>query len=304
MCSLADLRVTLCGVPLQSPVIAASGTFGFGQEFSRIVDMRWLGATSGKGLTLEGKAGNEGERLYETPAGLINSIGLQNPGVRHFIQHELPAMKRLGPAAMANLGGSTIETYEEGARLLDGTDVDLLELNISCPNVKAGGIAYGIKAESAREVVARVRACTQKPLVVKLSPNAENITEMALACEEAGADGLSLVNTFQAMAIDLASRRPVFQNVFAGLSGPAIRPIALRMVYQVCKAVHVPVVGLGGIATAEDALAFIMAGATAVQVGTASFANPRACEDVARGMAAWMDENGVKTLDEIRGAAL
>ncbi len=301
---MADLRVTLCGVPLQSPVIAAAGTFGFGQEFSRIVDMRWLGAISGKGLTLEGKAGNEGERLYETPAGLINSIGLQNPGVRHFIQHELPAMKRLGPAAMANLGGSTIETYEEGARLLDGTDVDLLELNISCPNVKAGGIAYGIKAESAREVVARVRACTQKPLVVKLSPNAENITEMALACEEAGADGLSLVNTFQAMAIDLASRRPVFQNVFAGLSGPAIRPIALRMVYQVCKAVHVPVVGLGGIATAEDALAFIMAGATAVQVGTASFANPRACEDVARGMAAWMDENGVKTLDEIRGAAL
>ena len=301
---MADLRVTLCGVPLQSPVIAASGTFGFGQEFSRIVDMRWLGAISGKGLTLEGKAGNEGERLYETPAGLINSIGLQNPGVRHFIQHELPAMKRLGPAAMANLGGSTIETYEEGARLLDGTDVDLLELNISCPNVKAGGIAYGIKAESAREVVARVRACTQKPLVVKLSPNAENITEMALACEEAGADGLSLVNTFQAMAIDLASRRPVFQNGFAGLSGPAIRPIALRMVYQVCKAVHVPVVGLGGIATAEDALAFIMAGATAVQVGTASFANPRACEDVARGMAAWMDENGVETLDEIRGAAL
>ena len=194
-------------------------------------------------------------------------------------------MKRLGPAAMANLGGSTIETYEEGARLLDGTDVDLLELNISCPNVKAGGIAYGIKAESAREVVARVRACTQKPLVGKAEPQrAENITEMALACEEAGADGLSLVNTFQAMAIDLASRRPVFQNVFAGLSGPAIRPIALRMVYQVCKAVHVPVVGLGGIATAEDALAFIMAGATAVQVGTASFANPRACEDVA---AAW-----------------
>ena len=301
---MADLRVTLCGVPMQSPVIAASGTFGFGQEFSRIVDMRWLGAISGKGLTLEGKAGNEGERLYETPAGLINSIGLQNPGVRHFIEHELPAMKRPGPAAMANLGGSTIETYEEGARLLDGTDVDLIELNISCPNVKAGGIAYGIRAQSAREVVARVRACTKKPLVVKLSPNAENITEMALACEEAGADGLSLVNTFQAMAIDLASRRPVFQNIFAGLSGPAIRPIALRMVYQVCRAVRVPVVGLGGIATGEDALAFIMAGAAAVQVGTASFANPRACEDVARGMAAWMDENGVKTLDEIRGAAL
>ena len=238
---MADLRVTLCGVPMQSPVIAASGTFGFGQEFSRIVDMRWLGAISGKGLTLEGKAGNEGERLYETPAGLITSIGLQNPGVRHFIEHELPAMKRLGPAAMANLGGSTIETYEEGARLLDGTDVDLIELNISCPNVKAGGIAYGIRAQSAREVVARVRACTKKPLVVKLSPNAENITEMALACEEAGADGLSLVNTFQAMAIDLASRRPVFQNIFAGLSGPAIRPIApVSYTHLSCSPMRMP----------------------------------------------------------------
>lgn len=261
---MADLRVTLCGVPLQSPVIAASGTFGFGQEFSRIVDMRWLGAISGKGLTLEGKAGNEGERLYETPAGLINSIGLQNPGVRHFIEHELPAMKRLGPVAMANLGGSTIETYEEGARLLDGTDVDLIELNISCPNVKAGGIAYGIRAQSAREVVARVRACTKKPLVVKLSPNAENITEMALACEEAGADGLSLCEHLSGYGYRPCLAPPGVPEYICGPFRPAIRPIALRMVYQVCRAVHVPVVGLGGIATGEDALAFIMAGAAAV----------------------------------------
>lgn len=297
------LAVQLCGVPLKTPVIGASGTYGFGFEYADIVDLEWLGAVSGKGLTLEGKYGNEGERLYETPSGLINSIGLQNPGVRHFIENELPEMKRLPPAVMANLGGSTIETYEEGARLLDATDVDLIELNISCPNVKAGGIAYGVKAESAREVVSRVRACTRKPLVVKLSPNAENIVDMALACQEAGADALSLVNTFQAMAIDLERRRPVFNNVFAGLSGPAIRPIALRMVYQVCRAVQVPVVGLGGIATAADALEFIMAGATAVQVGTANFADPCACETIARGMAAWMEAHGVRSLDEIRGAA-
>ena len=298
------LYTELCGVGMNTPVIGASGTYGFGYEYENIVDMAWVGAVSGKGLTLEGKEGNEGERLFETPSGLINSIGLQNPGVRHFIEHELPAMRALGPAVRANVGGGAVETYEDGARLLDAADVDFIELNISCPNVKAGGIAYGVKAESAREVVSRVRKCTKKPLIVKLSPNAENITEMALACEEAGADGLSLVNTFQAMAIDIEKRRPVFDNVFAGLSGPAIRPIALRMVYQVCKAVKVPVVGLGGIATAEDALAFLMAGAAAVQVGTANFANPRACEDIARGMAAWMDAHGVKSLAEIRGAAL
>lgn len=300
---MADLRVNLCGKTLQSPVIAASGTFGFGVEYENIVDLKKLGAVSGKGLTLEGKYGNEGERLWETPSGLINSIGLQNPGVQHFIDNELPQMLQLGCASMANLGGSTIETYEEGARLLDKTDIDFIELNISCPNVKAGGIAYGVKAESAREVVSRVRKCTSKPMIVKLSPNAENIVEMAMACEEAGADGLSLVNTFQAMAIDLEKRRPVFHNVFAGLSGPAIRPIALRMVYQVCGAVKVPVVGLGGIATARDALEFIMAGATAVQVGTANFMDPKACEKIADGIADWMDAHGVKTLNEIRGAA-
>ncbi|WP_367925490.1 dihydroorotate dehydrogenase [uncultured Ruthenibacterium sp.] len=300
---MADLRVNLCGKTLASPVIAASGTFGFGVEYENIVDLKKLGAVSGKGLTLEGKYGNEGERLWETPSGLINSIGLQNPGVQHFIDNELPDMLGMGCAAMANLGGSTIETYEEGARLLDKTAIDFIELNISCPNVKAGGIAYGVKAESAREVVSRVRKCTTKPMIVKLSPNAENIVEMALACEEAGADGLSLVNTFQAMAIDLEKRRPVFHNVFAGLSGPAIRPIALRMVYQVCGAVKVPVVGLGGIATAHDALEFILAGATAVQVGTANFMDPKACEKIVDGIGEWMDAHGVKTLDEIRGAA-
>ncbi len=300
---MTSIETTLCGKKLNSPVIAASGTFGFGSEYGAIVDMTKIGAISGKGLTINAKYGNEGTRLFETPSGLINSIGLQNPGIAHFIENELNEMAGLGPATMANLGGGLIEDYEEGARLLDATSVDFIELNISCPNVKAGGIAYGVKAQSAKEVVARVRKCTAKPLIVKLSPNAENIVEMALTCEEQGADGISLVNTFQAMAIDINKRKPVFNNVFAGLSGAAIKPIALRMVYQVCGAVKVPVVGLGGIYTAQDAIEFIMAGARAVQVGTANFTNPSACSDIAIGIEEWMAENKVASLDEIRGCA-
>ncbi len=301
---MADLRVNLLGKTLNGPVIGASGTYGYGVEYADMVDLTKLGGVCSKGLTLNGKPGNEGERLWETPSGLINSIGLQNPGVQHFIQHELPEMQTMGTAIFANLGGGCIEDYEEGTRLLNDTPVDFIELNISCPNVKHGGIAYGVKAESAKEVVSRVKAVCKKPLIVKLSPNAESIPEMAAACVEAGADALSLVNTFQAMAIDLERRQPVFKNVYAGLSGPAIRPIALRMVHQVCKTVKVPVIGLGGIATGRDALEFIMAGATAVQVGTANFADPKACNRITQEMAEWMDKNGVKTLEEIRGCCL
>ena len=299
--SLTD--VTLCGKTLCSPVIAASGPFGFGGEYAGIVDMKKLGGISGKGLTLEGKYGNEGERLWETPAGLINSIGLQNPGVRHFIEYELPGMKKLGPAVLANLGGSTIETYEEGARLLDETNVDFIELNISCPNVKQGGLAFGIRAKDAEEVVSAVRKVCTVPLVVKLSPQAESIPDMCKAVEAAGADGISLCNTFQACAIDLEKRRPVFNNTFAGLSGPAIRPIALRMVWQAVGAVNIPIIGLGGILTGRDALEFIMAGAAAVQVGTANFLDPKACTRITAEIGEWMDAHGVKTLDEIRGCA-
>ncbi|MEG2404788.1 MAG: dihydroorotate dehydrogenase [Oscillospiraceae bacterium] len=298
------LSVNFCGKTLSSPVIAASGTFGFGEEYKSIVNMQRIGGISSKGLTLHPKYGNEGERLYETPSGLINSIGLQNPGVEHFIANELPAMEKLGCAIFANLGGGSIEDYVNGAKLLCKTNVDFIELNISCPNVKEGGIAYGIKAASAAEVVSQVAAVCTKPLVVKLSPNAENIAEMAIACEKAGANALSLVNTFQAMAIDLSTRRPVFNNVFAGLSGPCIRPIALRMVYQVCKAVQIPVIGLGGIATARDALEFIMAGATAVQVGTATFANPTAINEIVDGIEAFMQKENIADLSQIRGAAL
>ena len=304
---MSNLHVSLLGKTLPGPVIAASGTFGYGVEYGEIVDLGVLGGVCSKGLTLNPKYGNEGERLLETPSGLINSIGLQNPGVRHFIDNELPAMRAAlagtDTAILANLGGGCIEDYEEGCELLCRAGVDFVELNISCPNVKHGGIAYGVKPESAKEVVSRVRRVCSRPLIVKMSPQAEDIGRMAAACVEAGADALSLVNTFQACAIDLEKRRPVFNNIFAGLSGPAVRPIALRMVWQAVGAVNIPVVGLGGIATGRDALEFIMAGAVAVQVGAANFANPRAMETIADEMAAWMDKNGVKTLDEIRGCA-
>ena len=298
-----DLHVDLLGKRLASPVIAASGTFGFGPEYADIQDLRVLGGISGKGLTLNGQPGNPGERLYETPSGLMNSIGLQNPGVAHFIKHELPAMKTLGTTVWANLGGHTIEENVEGVRMLCEAGIDFLELNISCPNVKQGGLAFGIRAADASEVVAAVRKVCTVPLVVKLSPQAENLTEMCKAVEAAGADGISLCNTFQACAIDLERRKPVFANTFAGLSGPAVRPIALRMVWQAVGAVNIPVIGLGGISTGKDALEFIMAGAAAVQVGTANFLDPRACARIVNEMADWMQAHGVHSLDEIRGCA-
>ena len=298
-----DLHVDLLDKRLASPVIAASGTFGFGPEYADIQDLRVLGGISGKGLTLNGQPGNPGERLYETPSGLMNSIGLQNPGVAHFIEHELPAMKTLGTTVWANLGGHTIEENVEGVRMLCEAGIDFLELNISCPNVKQGGLAFGIRAADASEVVAAVRKVCTVPLVVKLSPQAENLTEMCKAVEAAGADGISLCNTFQACAIDLERRKPVFANTFAGLSGPAVRPIALRMVWQAVGAVNIPVIGLGGISTGKDALEFIMAGAAAVQVGTANFLDPRACTRIVNEMADWMQAHGVHSLDEIRGCA-
>ena len=280
---MADLHVDFLGKRLAGPVIAASGTFGFGPEYAGIEDLRVLGGISGKGLTLNGQPGNEGERLYETPSGLMNSIGLQNPGVQHFIDHELPAMRRCGTTVWANLGGHTIEENVEGVQMLCAAGVDFIELNISCPNVKR-------------------KVCTV-PLIVKLSPQAESIPEMCKAVEAAGADAISLCNTFQACAIDLEKRHPVFNNTFAGLSGPAVRPIALRMVWQAVGAVSIPVVGLGGILTGKDALEFIMAGAAAVQVGTANFLDPKACTRNTNEIGQWMDAHGVKTLDEIRGCA-
>lgn len=298
---MADLRVNLCGFELKNPIIMASGTFGFGKEYGEIYDVNLLGGISSKGLTLIAKPGNEGMRVHETPSGMMNSVGLENPGVQGFIDRELDDFSKLDTCRIVNLGGGCEDDYVEGARLLDDKDFDIVELNISCPNVKHGGMAFGIKSEVAREVVRSVRKTTKKPLIVKLSPNAEDIVEMAKVCQEEGADGISLVNTFKAMAIDIHKKRPVFNNVTAGLSGPAIKPIALRMVYEVCQAVTIPVVGMGGIMTAEDVIEFIMAGATCVQIGTANFTNPRIGQDIIADLNRFMDENGIKSLDEIRG---
>lgn len=298
---MADLRVNLCGFELKNPIIMASGTFGFGKEYGEIYDISLLGGISSKGLTLIAKPGNEGMRVHETPSGMMNSVGLENPGVQGFIDRELDDFSKLDTCRIVNLGGGCEDDYVEGARLLDDKDFDIVELNISCPNVKHGGMAFGIKSEVAREVVRSVRKATKKPLIVKLSPNAEDIVEMAKVCQEEGADGISLVNTFKAMAIDIHKRRPVFNNVTAGLSGPAIKPIALRMVYEVCQAVTIPVVGMGGIMTAEDVIEFIMAGATCVQIGTANFTNPRIGQDIIADLNRFMDENGIKSLGEIRG---
>ncbi|MGP1618007.1 dihydroorotate dehydrogenase [Peptostreptococcus stomatis] len=298
---MADLRVNLCGFELKNPIIMASGTFGFGKEYGEIYDISLLGGISSKGLTLIAKPGNEGMRVHETPSGMMNSVGLENPGVQGFIDRELDDFSKLDTCRIVNLGGGCEDDYVEGARLLDDKDFDIVELNISCPNVKHGGMAFGIKSEVAREVIRSVRKATKKPLIVKLSPNAEDIVEMAKVCQEEGADGISLVNTFKAMAIDIHKRRPVFNNVTAGLSGPATKPIALRMVYEVCQAVTIPVVGMGGIMTAEDVIEFIMAGATCVQIGTANFTNPRIGQDIIADLNRFMDENGIKSLDEIRG---
>lgn len=295
------IDVNICGVNFKNPIIAASGTFGFGQEYSEYFDVSKLGGICSKGLTYNEKSGNDGIRVFETRAGMLNSVGLQNPGVDNFINENLPNMKKLDTVIIANLGGGTIEEYIKGVEKLNNSEVDMIELNISCPNVKTGGMAFGIKSNIAYEVVSKVKYSCKKPLIVKLSPNAENIVDMAKSCEKAGADALSLVNTFNGMAVDIKNRKPVFDNITAGLSGPAIKPIALRMVYEVCNVVDVPVIGIGGISSFEDALEFIMAGAQAVQVGTANFIKPDICLDIINGIEQFMINENIKSLNEIRG---
>lgn len=294
-------RTKFLGIDFKNPVLAASGTFGFGEEYSEIFDVSILGGICSKGLTLEPKDGNKGMRIFETKSGMMNSIGLQNPGIKHFIDNELPFMEKLGTNVIVNLGGNTLDQYLDGIELLNDTDADIIELNISCPNVKSGGMAFGIKADIAYDVVSEVRKICKKPLMVKLSPNAENIVDMALACERAGADAVSLINTISALAVDINNRKTVFKNVYAGLSGPCVKPIALRMVHQVSKAVNIPVCGLGGISSWEDAIEFIMAGATLVQVGTYNFIKPDICLDIIAGIEDYMCREGIKSLDEIRG---
>lgn len=295
------LSTTINGIDFKNPVIAASGTFGFGEEFNELYDVSCLGGISSKGLTIHPKDGNEGIRIYETPSGMMNSVGLQNPGIDAFIAEGIAKMRKFNTVLIANMGGHSMEDYVCGTEKLSNADIDMLELNISCPNVKSGGMAFGLKADVAKEVVREVRNVCHKPLIVKLSPNAENIVEMATACVEAGADALSLVNTFQAMAIDIHRRTPIFNNVYAGLSGPAIKPIALRMVHSVCKQVNVPVIGIGGIATAADIIEFIMAGAAAVQIGTSNFNNPIIGKQIIEDLEQLCEKEGIADINEVRG---
>lgn len=303
-----DLSVDIAGVHFENPVIGSSGTFGFGTEYKSVFDVNRLGGISSKGLTLEPREGNDGIRLHETPFGLMNSIGLQNPGISHFIKEELPEMMKLKPVTIANLSGSSLETYTEGAKLLDKTDVPVIELNISCPNVSAGGAAFGMSCSAAQTVVAAVRKLTKKPLLVKLTPQSPELNQVALACIEAGADGISLCNSFQGIAIDIERGVPVFDKLKAGLGGPAVRPIAVRLIYELVEAINslpenkrVPVVAIGGIATWQDAVEFIMAGASAVQVGTATFANPNAMIEIIDGLSAFMKRKGYAKLDDFKG---
>lgn len=298
-----DMSVEIAGIKMRNPVMTASGTFGYGQEFADYMDLESIGAMITKGLSLKPKAGNNTPRIVETPGGMLNAIGLQNVGVEAFISKKLPFLKKVNTPVIVNLYGNSLEEYGELAARIDGIrEIAGVEVNISCPNVKQGGIVFGTDPAAASEVVALVRRSTKKPLIVKLSPNVTDVVTMAKACVDAGAESISLINTLTGMAIDLNTRRPVLANITGGLSGPAIKPVALRMVWQVAKAVKVPIIGIGGIMNATDALEFILAGATAVQIGTASFLTPAASQDIARGMAKWLTENRVADIRGLIGA--
>ena len=298
---MANLSVNICGVNFKNPVIAASGTFGFGKEFNEIYDISVLGGISTKGLTLEPRLGNPTPRIAEGYGVILNAVGLQNPGVEEFVRDDLPFLRSKDTVVIANVAGRTIDDYAGICARLDGL-VDMIELNISCPNVKCGGMAFGIRPESVKEVTRAAKSALKKtPLIVKLSPNVESIAANALAAQEGGADCHSLINTLTGMVIDIERRRPLIANNTGGVSGAGIRPIAVRMVYEVCQAVSVPVIGMGGITCAEDALEFIIAGASAVQVGTANFTDTLAMPRIIAGLNEWLDRHGVQNIEELRG---
>ncbi|HZY63832.1 MAG TPA: dihydroorotate dehydrogenase [Edaphobacter sp.] len=298
-----DMRVTVAGIELRSPVIAASGTFGYGLEFEEIVSLDRIGALVTKGLSREPMAGNPAPRLIETPAGMINAIGLQNVGVQAFLAEKLPKLRKIeGAVVIANVFGFTIEDCIAVIEALnDAEGIAMYELNASCPNTSHGGMVFGTDPALLHELTARCKKAAKRPLMVKLSPNVTSIAKMAKMAEDGGADAISLVNTFVSLAIDLETRKPRIANVTGGLSGPAIKPIAVRMVHEASRAVKIPVVGLGGIARAEDAVEFMLAGATAVQVGTASFADPRAVENIANGLKRWCSRHDVSEVRSLTG---
>lgn len=298
-----DLRVRFCGIELRNPIIAASGTFGYGVEFEDIVALDAIGAFVTKGLSRKPMPGNPPPRIVETAAGMLNAIGLQNMGVAAFIEQKMPSIQKLPCPAIANVFGGCIEDYCAVIESLNEVEgIAAYELNASCPNTERGGMVFGTNASELHELVMRAKQLARRPLIVKLSPNVTSIAEMARSASDAGADALSLVNTFLGISIDAKSRRPRLANVTGGLSGPAIKPLALRMVYQAARAVSIPVLGMGGIATTEDAIEFMLAGATAVQVGTASYADPRAVERIARGLRDWCHRHQIDNIANLTGA--
>lgn len=301
---MIDLSVDLCGVRLKNPVIAASGTFGFGREYDELYDISSLGGVSVKGLSLRPRLGNPPPRIAETPSGMLNAVGLQNPGVERFIEEDLPWLLGKDVAVIANITGTTVEEYARMAERLAPTGVHLLEMNISCPNVHEGGAAFGVRPESVYAITRAVKARARQPLIVKLTPNVADITENALAAEEAGADALSMINTLTGVAVDVRTRRMILANNTGGLSGPAVRPVALRMVWQCAKKVRIPIVGMGGIQSGEDAAAFLLCGARAVMVGTANFTDPLACPRIVRELEGYCASQGVASVGELVGAVI
>ena len=299
---MKDLSVTLSGVKLDNPIIPASGTYGFGQEFLPYYDINILGSLSFKGTTSEARFGNPTPRIAECPGGMLNSVGLQNPGVEHVIAHELPQLRKtFRKPIMANISGFSVDEYVHCVELLTKEDqVELLEVNISCPNVHGGGMAFGTSPEAAAQITRAVKKVATKPVYIKLSPNVTDIVSIAKACEDAGADGLSLINTMLGMRIDLKRRKPVLANVMGGYSGPGIFPVAVRMVYQVTGAVKIPVIGMGGISTARDVIEMMMAGAKAVQVGAANLVNPYACKEIIEQLPVEMEKLGIERLADIQ----
>ncbi len=300
---MGRLNVNLCGIEIDNPIIPASGTFGFGYEFAELYDINCLGTFSFKGTTKDARFGNPTPRIAECTAGMINAVGLQNPGVEKVISEELPKLSKcFNKKVMANVSGFAVPDYAYTCELLDKeTQVGWLEVNVSCPNVHGGGMSFGTSPEAAAEVVRAVKAVTTKPVIVKLSPNVTDIVAIAKACEQAGADGISLINTMLGMRIDLKTRKPVIANKMGGFSGPAIFPVAVRMVYQVSHAVNIPVIGMGGVSTAEDVIEMMLAGATAVEVGAANLINPYACRDIINDLPRVMDKYGIENLSDIIG---
>jgi dihydroorotate dehydrogenase (NAD+) catalytic subunit len=298
-----NLKVNVGGLELKNPVITASGTYGFGREYAEYVDLNMLGGITSKGLTLKVRQGNPPPRIIETHSGILNSVGLQNPGVDNFLNNDLPYVKaNYDTAIIANIAGNTIEDYCEMAEKLNDSQVDAVEVNISCPNVKHGGLAFGSSCESVGNVTKSVRNHCKKPLIIKLSPNVTDIAEIARAAEANGADSVSLINTLLGMKIDINKRKPMLRNNFGGLSGPAVKPVAVRMVYQVKQAVKIPIIGMGGIQTWEDAIEFMLAGATSVSVGTANFMNPNAPVEIVAGIEEYMKKYNIEDINDIIGA--